>query len=159
MPAGITEQDFHIGTEFFKNMENPDVIDADVNVHLVLEHKNDTYYLHFTLQGLMHLPCDRCLDPMEHPVDTTFDIAVKFGEGYDDSSDEVLVIPEDDVFLNVAYMLYDTLILTIPMRHVHPQGQCNRAMASVLHNHKPGSDTDDVEEELEEDDIPLPSDD
>lgn len=156
MPAGVSEQDFAIGTEFFKNMENPDVIDSDVKVHLRLEHKNDTYYCHFTLQGMMHIPCDRCLDPMEHPVDTTFDIAVKFGEEYDDSNDDVLVIPEEDVFLNVAYMLYDTLILTIPMRHVHPQGQCNRAMASVLHNHKGSAGVDEADADLEEEDIPLP---
>ena len=36
-------QDFECGTEFFKNMENPDIITSDVKVNLDLEKKNETY--------------------------------------------------------------------------------------------------------------------
>ncbi len=158
MPPGKSEQEFVVDTQFFKNMENTDIIDADVKVAMELEHKNDTYYCHFDLRGMMHIPCDRCLDAMEHPVDTTFDIAVKFGPEYDDSNDDVLVIPETEAWLNVAYMLYDTLVLTVPMRHVHPQGQCNRAMAGVLNRHQATADIEGTGN-IEEEDIPIPDED
>ena len=147
---GVYERDFKIDTDFFRNMECNDVIDADVDVHMRLEHKHGTYYCHFELKGMMHIPCDRCLDPMEHPVDTTFDIAVKYGPEFDDSSDDVLIIPETDACLNVAYMLYDTMILTIPIRHVHPQGGCNKAMAGVLQRHR--SARQDAEDGIEDPD-------
>ncbi len=46
-------------------------------------------------------------------------------------------------------MIYDTVALTIPIKHVHPLGKCNRAMSSLLKKHRaPGhieSDGDDDE--------------
>ena len=147
---GHYEQDFHLDTQFFKNMENPDVIDSDVNVHLDLIKKNGMYDCTFICKGLIHIPCDRCLDPLDHEVDTTYHITVRYGETYSDDSDDVLVIPESDPFLNVAYLLYDTVLLTIPMRHVHPMGKCNRAMASVLSKHSGHGGEEEVEEALDE---------
>lgn len=146
---GHHEQDFECGTEFFKNMENPDVISSDVKVHMDLQKKNDTYDCTFTCKGLLKIPCDRCLDPIDHEVDTTYHIIVKYGEDYNDESDELLVIPYSDTSLNVAYMLYDTIVLTIPLRHVHPLGKCNRAMLSALHKHRSTGD-EEVEAALDE---------
>lgn len=147
LPDGRHEQDFTCDTEFFKNMENPEILSADVKAHLVVVKKNGAYDLTFTCRGSLHIPCDRCLDPMEHPVDTTYHITVQYGDRYDDVSDDLLVIPMSDTYLNVAYMLYDTILLTIPMRHVHPAGQCNRAMAAVLARHRgPAAVADDQQE-------------
>ena len=135
LPAGVSEHEYLLDTDFFHNMENSDVLEADVRAHVRVDHKNDTYYLHCHLEGMLQIACDRCLDPMDHPVDADYDMAVKYGPDYDDSADGLLVIPETDASLNLAYMLYDTAILTIPMRHVHPQGACNKAMAGLLRSH------------------------
>lgn len=148
LAEGRYEKDLEIDTTFFRNMEDEGVIDADIKVHLDLDYHNGIYDCNFTLKGMMHIPCDRCLDPMEHPIDTSYHIAVKYGPEYDDSSDDVLVIPDTDIFLNVAYMLHDTIVLTIPMRHVHPAGKCNRAMSEVLSRHS--SEADDTIEEARE---------
>lgn len=133
-------------------MENPDVISADVKVHLDLVKRHEAYDLTFTCKGMIQIPCDRCLDPLDHDVDTTYHITVEYGDKYDDVSDDLLVIPYSDTYLNVAYMLYDTIMLTVPLRHVHPAGQCNKAMAAVLsRHHSPvAEDMDDIEAEAEE---------
>ncbi len=149
-PDGKYTQDFHIDTTFFRNMENTEVIDADIDVHLDMTKHNDAYHLDFTCRGMMHIPCDRCLDPMELPVDTSYHLTVKYGEHYDDAADDTLIIPYSDSYLNVAYMLYDTIMLTVPLRHVHAPGQCNKAMAAVLHRHNAGTDADDPEEIADE---------
>jgi hypothetical protein len=146
---GRHEQDFECGTEFFRNMENPDVISSDVHVHLDLVKKNDAYDCTFHCKGMLQIPCDRCLDPLDHEVDTTYHITVKYGEDYKDDSDDLLIIPESDAYLNVAYMLYDTIVLTIPLRHVHPLGKCNRAMAAALHKHHTAGG-DELDEALDE---------
>lgn len=149
IPEGHYEQDFVCDTELFKNMECADVISADVAVHLDLEYRHGAYDCNFTLRGMMQIPCDRCLDPMDHPVDTHYHVTVHYGDEYSDEADEVLTIPHTDDTLNVAYLLYDTLMLSIPMRHVHPQGHCNRNMASALHRHSPTGD-EAVDEALDE---------
>ena len=132
LKEGHYEQDFEIKKDFFENMENSDILDADVHVHLNLEKRRDAYDCTFTLKGTIQIPCDRCLDPIDHEVDTVYHVIVKYGDSYDDGADNLLVIPYSNSYLNVAYILYDTILLTIPLRHVHPLGKCNRAMADAL---------------------------
>lgn len=144
-------QDFVVDTEFFKNMERPDIHKADVKVHLDLEKRHDVYDCMFHCKGIVEVPCDRCLDPLEIEIDTDYHIIVKYGESYNDESDEILVIPESNTYLNVAYMLYDTIVLCIPLRHVHPLGKCNRAMLAALSKHRSAS-AGDGEDAADDDD-------
>lgn len=150
MPVGIQETDYQIGKQFFVNMENNDVRNADVKVHLVVEHKNDYYDMHFTLTGDVTVACDRCLDDLVLPVETSYHIIVKYGDDYRDDSDEYMEIPYSDADINVAYMIHDTIALAIPIKHVHPAGKCNRAMSSILKKHRTTStNPEDAEMEAE----------
>jgi len=150
LPDGHHEQDFEIGTEFFKNMENRDIISADVHVHLDLVKKNEMYNCTFTVKGMLQIPCDRCLDPLDHEVDTTYHVVVKYGDNYDDGADNLLIIPYSNSFLNVAYILNDTILLTIPIRHVHPMGKCNRAMLAALNRHRSTTTDEETAEALDD---------
>lgn len=140
--------EYHLDKEFFKNMESADVRDADVNVHLDVDYNNNVYTLNFTLKGVVTVPCDRCLDDLQIDIDTTYSIKVKYGDTYRDS-DDLMEIPESENYLNVAYMIYDTVMLAIPIKHVHPMGKCNRAMSSLLKKHRAHT-PDDPDAELED---------
>lgn len=140
--------EYHLDKEFFKNMESADVRDADVNVHLNVDYNNNVYTLNFTLKGVVTVPCDRCLDDLQIDIDTTYSIKVKYGDSYRDS-DDLMEIPESENYLNVAYMIYDTVMLAIPIKHVHPMGKCNRAMSSLLKKHRAHT-PDDPDAELED---------
>ncbi len=151
IPAGTQEFSYHLDKAFFVYMENADVRDADVDVHLTVTHKNDVYDLVFHLTGTVTVACDRCLDNLELPVDTTYQVAVKYGDDYRDDADGMIEIPESDNFLNVAYMVHDTAALAIPIKHVHPLGKCNRAMSTLLKKHRahtPGDPDAELEDEL-----------
>lgn len=136
MPIGSQEFNYHLNKQFFIDMESSDVHDADLEVHLAVNNRGEMYDLVFTITGTITLICDRCLDNLEHEVDTEYHISVKYGDSYNDDSDEVLEIPESDLYLNVAYMLYDTVELAIPLKHVHAPGKCNRAMSAKLNKHR-----------------------
>ena len=143
---GTQEFEYHLGKQFFVNMESADIHDADLTVKLTVTHKHDIYNLAFHVFGTVTLICDRCLDDLIQPIDATYDIAVKFGEDYSET-DELLVIPESDNYLNVSYMIYDTASLAIPVKHVHPLGKCNRAMSPLLRKHR-ATKSDDEDAEL-----------
>lgn len=131
LPLGKHHFEYHLDKQFFINMENQDVRDADVKVDLEVNQSNDAYQLAFHLTGTLTVLCDRCLDELPLDIDATYNLTVKYGENYDNESDTLLVIPESDNYLNVAYMISDTAVLAIPPRHVHPQGKCNRAMSAL----------------------------
>ena len=141
LPHGSHAFDYKLQKQFFVDMESADIRDADLDVHVDVNYKGDLYEITLTVKGEITLICDRCLDDLQWPVDTTFHIFVKYGPDYNDDSDELLEIPESDAELNIA--------LTIPIKHVHPLGKCNRAMSSLLKKHRaPGhieSDGDDDE--------------
>lgn len=144
MPEGTQEFAYHLDKQFFVNMESADVHDADLDVKLTVVHKHDIYNLAFHITGTVTLICDRCLDDLILPIDVTYDVAVKYGDDYDET-DELLIIPETDLTLNVSYMIYDTVSLAIPLKHVHPMGKCNRAMSALLRKHRAVKDDEDVE--------------
>lgn len=149
MPAGTHEFEYHLDKQFFVNMESSDIRDADLNVKLTVVHKNDHYDLTFNITGEVTLLCDRCLDDLHFPIETSYHIIVKYGDDYRDDSDEFLEIPESDSYLNVSYMLYDTVSLAIPIKHVHPLGKCNRAMSALLKKHR-SRPVDDEDAALED---------
>lgn len=156
LPVGSHDFDYHLDKEFFQNMENSDIRDGNIDVHTTVVNKGQYYDLTFNIKGELTLLCDRCLDEMQLPVETQYHIIVKYGPDFNDDSDDLLEIPESDNFLNVAYMIYDTIVLEIPIKHVHPLGKCNRAMSSLLRKHRaPGSLDDDAElqEELLDEDL------
>ena len=134
---------FHLGKIFLTNMESADVRDADLDVTVVVDFNGDLYNLDFVVKGDVTLLCDRCLDELIWPIDATYQISVKYGDEYNDDSDTLLEIPFGDNDLNVAYMIYDTVTLAIPIKHVHPLGKCNRAMTSILKKHRAASPEDD----------------
>ncbi len=148
LPAGSYEYNYELGGQFFKDMESSDVRDADVHVHLVVVYREGVYDLTFRFGGEVVLLCDRCLDDLHFPIDTDYHIKVRYGDSYRDDSDDFLEIPESDNDLNVAYMMYDTVSLAIPIKHVHPVGKCNRAMSALLRKHRtsvPGAEDADLE--------------
>ena len=147
--TGTHEFEYHLDKQFFANMEGSDVHDADLAVHLTVKYNGDFYDLDFHVSGEVVLICDRCLDDLHYPIDTTYHIIVKYGEDYNDDSDEILEIPESDNTLNVAYMLYDTVELAIPIKHVHPLGKCNRQMSALLKKHRATAGDEDAELENE----------
>ena len=46
-------------------------------------------------------------------------------------------------------MIYDTVVLAIPIKHVHPLGKCNRQMSAMLKKHR--ARTNDEDSDLEND--------
>lgn len=150
LPVGTHHFEFHLGKEFFVNMESADVHDADLTVSLDVVHKNDAYDMTFHITGEVTLICDRCLDSLVMPMDTMYHVTVEYGDGYNDESDDVLIIPQSDSSLNVAYMIYDTVALAIPIKHVHAAGKCNRAMSAMLRKHRAAPAADSEEAELED---------
>ncbi len=148
--VGTHTFEYHLDKQFFVNMESADVRDADLNVTLTVQYNGDFYDLDFCIEGDVTLLCDRCLDDLHFPIEAGYHIVVKYGDSYNDDSDEVLEIPDSDPSLNVAYMIYDTVVLAIPIKHVHPLGKCNRQMSAMLKKHRAqaGDEDADLENDL-----------
>ncbi|MCQ2289239.1 MAG: DUF177 domain-containing protein [Muribaculaceae bacterium] len=128
---------YHLDAAFFNEIGQSEVRGSDVDATVTVDRKREDYFeLKIECSGTLVIACDRCLDDLEHEVETTYEIGVKLsGTDYDDSRDELLIIPESWRELDVAPLVRDTVLLTIPMTHVHAHGECNREMESLLSDH------------------------
>ena len=137
LPFGKQEFNYHVDGEFFNEIEASEVRSGSVDVALPVTHTQEGIYeLDFVCNGVITIPCDRCLDDMEHMVDTDYLLTVKMGDALDDSVDGVLVIPSSWRTLDLAPLVRDTVLLSLPMTHCHEnEDDCNADMLNVLDSH------------------------
>lgn len=135
-----------IGKEFFESFDYAEVENGRVEVSLELANQERMMILSFRIDGYVEVICDRCLEPFQYPISGNERLIVKYGASYQELSDEVLVIPEGAYEIDISKMLYEFIILMLPMRRIHPEGAdgksgCNRDMIEKLHskqsNHEP----------------------
>lgn len=155
------EYSYLLENQFFIDIDGDQVQKGKVYVHLTVKRSSMMFEMNFQIQGVVLVPCDRCLDDVEIPIDTQNRLVVKFGKEYTEESDEVVVVPEDEGAINLAWFLYEFIALAIPMKHVHAPGKCNKTMSSKLRKHTTRSlDNDDEYEDDEsiEEDVPVVTD-
>ncbi len=75
---------------------------------------------------------------MKLPIDTHNSVVVRLGEEYDDDGD-LITIPQDDGFVDVAGLILEFITLAIPIRHVHKPEECNQEMLSRLRQLSPNN--------------------
>ena len=78
---------------------------------LVVKETSRAFELNFQTDGMVWVPCDRCLDDMEQPVSSTDKLLVKFGHEYAEEGDNLVVIPEEEGEINVAWFMYEFIAL------------------------------------------------
>ena len=126
---------FRLGDSYFESVAAPEVRRGDADVTLSVRKVQGSFFeLSFHIEASVIVPCDRCLEEMEQQVDTSYAMSIKYGDDYDEG-DDCVTLPEGEAGYNVARVIYDTVALAIPIMHVHPDGQCDKEMSSLLEEH------------------------
>ena len=126
--------EFVLDNRFFEEIDAPEIRTGKVNVILNVRKTAGIYELSFKIDGVVQVTCDRCLDEMDQPVSSVDVLKVKLGSDYLEDGDMV-VIPEEDGMINIAWYMYEFIALDIPMKHVHEKGKCNKAMEGKLNQY------------------------
>jgi uncharacterized metal-binding protein YceD (DUF177 family) len=149
---------FVLDDDYFKKIDSPEVQRGNINVQITVNKKpENAFELKFLLDGYIIVSCDRCLDDMQQPISYRENLMVKFGSTFTEEG-EVVVVPESEGAINVAWFLYEFIVTNIPIKHVHPAGECNKTMMSKLKRHITRSkdeveDEDDIDTEDEDEDV------
>jgi uncharacterized metal-binding protein YceD (DUF177 family) len=147
MQQDVQKHEYLLDNQFFTNIDGEEIQKGKVNVSLTITRTKEVFNLVFNIKGIIVIPCDRCLDDMDFPVESTNHLIVKLGKDYAEESDETVVIPESEGVINLAWFLYEFVALAIPIKHVHAPGKCNKQMTSKLKKHAVKSGDDDSFEE------------
>ena len=122
---------WELDDSFFGVLDEQEIEHGKLTATLRVKRKAAGFLLAIHATGTVEIPCDRCLGPMTQPIEADDEIEVRLGETYDDDGERIM-LPEDQPILDVAWNLYETIALAIPIFHAHPEGECQTDVSQYL---------------------------
>lgn len=117
LPVGIHEFEFDVTDKFFKSIESSEIQRADLHIVAILTKQNNLLQMSFEINGTVGIECDRCLKDFDLPIEASENLVIKHGNP-DESTDEILVIPEGEDQFDIAHYIYEYIVLALPVRKV-----------------------------------------
>jgi uncharacterized protein len=141
LKEGVHLFDFSADNRFFAEFGESEITEGSVTIQVKLEKRSTYLRLTFVLKGKVELMCDRCLEYYWQPIKSSNPMLVRFSETETEDGDEVIYIHPGSHQVEVAKLIYEFIILSIPIRHVHPEGKngeslCNPEMLHKLDEYK-----------------------
>ena len=139
----VTTLEFDLDNRFFTALDNSELRQGTLHVSVSIRKATGFFELQFHTEGTVTVTCDRCLDDMDQPISTDNRLVVKLGTVYSEE-DDVITVPEDEGILDTSWLIYEFIMLAIPIKHVHAPGKCNPAMSKVLEELSTDRSSDEV---------------
>ena len=145
----VTPLEWGLDDQFFNALEGAQVQGGTLHVSGSIRKTIGFFELLLHTNGTVRVPCDRCLDLMDQPIEADLRLVVKLGSEYQED-DDIITVDESDPTLNTAWFIYESVILAVPIQHVHQPGDCNDAMMRVLSEHSAARSSDaDAEDAID----------
>ena len=144
---GINKFDYIIEAKFFDFLKYDEFYNSNINVDLSFDKKATMFELSFTFLGWVEITCDVTNELFQQPIETSINLIVKFGDEYNDENEELLMIPYSDHKINVAQYIYEAIVLSLPIKRIHPGVEDGTLRSEVLEKLK---ELEIKEEEVEE---------
>lgn len=123
LPIGETTWEWAVDRSLFAEIgANYDIEDLQVTACVRARREARYLRLQITLQGWVIVPCDRGLEPIQLPIETTHEQLYSWDELYlppEDIEEYFAVGPREDT-IDLTQALYDYIGLGIPRRRVRP---------------------------------------
>ncbi len=118
---GLHEVDFLIEDTFFQQVDGNDLLEkGNLTAWVKVDKGANLIELTFHIVGKVTLVCDRSLETFEHPLDFTEKMIYKFGSEVKEIDESVMMITRDTPSINVAQLIYEFILLALPLKKIHP---------------------------------------
>jgi uncharacterized metal-binding protein YceD (DUF177 family) len=137
---------FEIDKKFFDQYDYSLIEAGEVMVDIALDKKVNMLTALFTIKGTVNTICDRCMDALILNINNEYQLVYKFGtEG--SQNENLIVLPPSAFELHLNETIYEFINLCLPLKKVHPKGQCNEEMIQVMEKYIVNLDTEKKEED------------
>lgn len=120
LKEGKHQFQYEINNGFFEIFEYQEFNGANVQVTVAFQKKSNMLEIAFSAKGSVNVNCDLSNEPYDQSLKGKLDLVVKFGEVFNDESDELLILPHGEHTINVAQYIYEMIVLAVPAKRVHP---------------------------------------
>jgi uncharacterized metal-binding protein YceD (DUF177 family) len=132
LKLGKHQFEYQINKTFFDHFEYDDFENCDIKVNLVLEKKSTHLELNLKHKGTIHVPCDVTGEMFDLPIKSSIRVIVQFGEAFNNDNDELLILPHGEFQIDVSQYIYEMIVVSIPLKRVHPGIKDGTLVSPVL---------------------------
>lgn len=138
---------------FFESFDSKIPGPGELNVALEFNKKSDWFVLSFNISGELIFACDRCTDDFPLEIHDNFRVMLRFEEDdatMDAEDGDVVFISRNDTHFNVAQLLYELSLLSIPLKKIHPEDEdgesgCNEEIMNKWLSQNKDADADTID--------------
>ncbi len=146
LALGSHSYQFEINDGFFAEREYSEIQQGKVVVSLDIDRQETLMVLHFGIEGTVRVACDRCADEFDLPIRDEREFFLKLGTENAQESDDVEVVPAEQADYDISSLVYEFIILAVPIHRVHPEGQCNPEVMAMLTAEQTVEETEEEKE-------------
>jgi len=120
LKLGKHKFEYQINNSFFEIFDYNEFQNSDIKVNIVLEKKGTMLEISFKHAGTINVPCDLTSEDFDLPIKGKMKLIVRFGDVYNNENEELLILPFGEFEIDIAQYIYEMIVLSIPLRRVHP---------------------------------------
>jgi uncharacterized metal-binding protein YceD (DUF177 family) len=132
LKLGKHQFEYQINKAFFDHFEFDEFESANIKVKVVLEKKETMLELNFKHSGTIFVPCDLTNEDFDLPIKGKIKLIVRFGEAFNNDNEELLIVPFGEHQIDIAQYIYEMIVLSIPLKKVHPGIKAGTLQSDVL---------------------------
>lgn len=125
---GLHEVDFDVDGALFKAYESKEIKDGRCKVHVDIDKSDTQLILDVTIDGHVVCECDRCLEDCTIPVHFDGRLTVFVSDHQGEYDGDNMWVSPDEEDINLMQYIYESIVLSLPYRRVHPDGECDPDM-------------------------------
>lgn len=120
--------------EFIEQQNIEEMLDMQIRVDVNFTKRIQLHTLEISIDGWVQVPCDRCLEPVQISLSNTLTFVVKQSVSEDELSDaeDVILYSHDQPELDISHVLYEIVLLSMPLKKVHDDTMCNADITSYI---------------------------
>ena len=128
--------EYQADNNFFQFYNYSEFNKANIKFNVDFIKKSTVLELPIKGEGFVNINCTLSNEPFDYNLKSQFKLIVKFGEYYDDSNDELLILPQGSHSINLDQFLYEMIVLSMPIRNVHPGIEDGSIKSDILNRLK-----------------------
>jgi len=154
LKPGTHQFEFEVDDDFFREIEASAINAGDITIALDFTVNSSFFILDFKIDGFINSICDRCSEEFKLELIDDFQLIVKFGTERGDKDDEadVMYISDGDFEIELAQIIYEYIVLSIPMMKIHPDDKngdstCNPEILKYLSEKQDEKESEDQKQD------------
>lgn len=126
------DRHFVLGDSYWDKADYADITSGSIEVDAHVKQMDEYFVLDVEVQGSVMAPCDRCLDEFPAPIEASIHLLVQLGPEDAEINDEVIAVDEVRGTLDLSILVAEMVVVSLPLVHIHPDGECNQEMSDRL---------------------------